>query len=111
MKQPAAVTVTEKQFQATVVEYAEWHGWWHYHTRDSRGSEPGFPDWAFLRDGVLVLAELKAQGGRLQPGTWSKSGRYYPGQQEWLDALAAVPGLVVRLWRPSDWAEIEAVLA
>ena len=56
---------TEAQFQAAVIQYAELKGWMVYHTHDSRGSRPGFPDLTMVRDGVLIFAELKSERGRL----------------------------------------------
>jgi hypothetical protein len=48
----------------------------------------GFPDLVLARHGRVLLAELKADGGRLGPG-----------QPEWLAAL----GDHGRLWRPTQW--------
>ncbi|MGH2878933.1 MAG: VRR-NUC domain-containing protein [Solirubrobacteraceae bacterium] len=94
-----ALKQTEKQFQTAVVEYAELNGWLVYHTYDSRRSNPGFPDLVMARGYRLVFAELK-----------SEKGRESRAQTEWLDALGrATPE--VWLWRPSDWPEIEGVLA
>ena len=65
-------TMTEKQFQASVVQCAVLMGWMVYHPHDSRKSEPGFPDLTMARghktdDGVesrLVFAELKVSEGK-----------------------------------------------
>jgi hypothetical protein len=90
---------TERQFQAGVVAFAQLHGWRCYHTWDSRRSDPGFPDLLLVRNGVVVIAELKAQGGRCTPA-----------QVEWLEAFDAARSKLVRVWRPGDWPDIEAVL-
>ena len=89
--------MTEKQFQAQVVELAQTLGWLVYHTYDSRRSVPGFPDLVMVRNGVIHFAELKSEKGKLTPE-----------QRLWLTELGR--GRVVYLWRPSDWDEIVEVL-
>lgn len=90
---------SERAFQAAVVAFAQLHNWRVYHTFDSRRSDPGFPDLLLVRNGVVVIAELKAQKGRCTPA-----------QVEWLEAFDAAKHKLVRVWRPSDWKEIETVL-
>ena len=92
-----ADTINEKLFQGLVTEYAGLNGWATYHTRDSRGSDPGFPDLVLVRDRV-IFAELKAARGRVTND-----------QRAWAAALEAA-GAVYYLWRPADWPEIETVL-
>lgn len=103
--------ISEKAFQAQVIQLAELNGWLVFHPYDSRRSTPGFPDLTLCRDGRLILAELKTEKGRLSPA-----------QREWIDALMTVTratwrygapdGVVsVYVWRPSQWHDIEAVLA
>ncbi len=91
--------VSEKEFQANVIELAGLLGWRHYHVLYSQKSPPGFPDLVLVRDGRLIFAELKSERGRLT----------HP-QRVWLAALKACPGVQVYEWRPSDWPEIEGVL-
>lgn len=96
--------VTERQFQDAVVEMAQAFGWRHYHTYDSRRSTPGFPDLVLVRDGRMIIAELK-----------SEKGRETKQQTAWLDDLTKVAdgcpfSMEVRLWRPSDMEEIERTL-
>ena len=98
--------IDEKTFQAAVVELARWHGWLIYATHDSRRSPAGFPDLVAVhaRTGELLFAELKSARGRVSPE-----------QQEWFAALDAAarerPGVHVKIWRPSLWADVEATLA
>lgn len=94
------MTASEKPFQEQVLELARLSGWRCYHTHDSRRSAAGFPDLVMVRPPVVLFAELKAEDGRLRPG-----------QRGWLGVLERCPGVVVRLWRPSDWPEIEETLA
>lgn len=92
--------MTEADLLAAVRKLAKLNGWRTYHTRDSRGSEPGWPDLvlANLQQRRVVFAELKAPGGSTTPE-----------QDEWLAVLRAA-GCEVALWRPADLPEIAAVL-
>jgi len=104
-----ALTVTEAQLQAAVIELAQLCGWLVAHFRPARTQHgwrtpvsadgAGFPDLVMVRGDRLVVAELKA-----------KRGRVSPDQQAWLAAFSQVPGIEVHLWRPSDWDAIESTL-
>ena len=94
-----SVKPSEKQFQAQVVELARYSGFLVYHTFDSRRSAGGFPDLVLVKPPRLIFAELKSEGGKLRPE-----------QQKWLDALGGCESIEVRLWRPSEWEEIERML-
>lgn len=91
---------SEKDFQAQILELARLSGWRCYHTFDSRRSAAGFPDLMLVRPPVVLFAELKTEGGKIRPE-----------QRRWLTVLEACPGVVVKVWRPSDWPEIEEALA
>ncbi|MBX6754520.1 MAG: VRR-NUC domain-containing protein [Thermorudis peleae] len=92
--------VTEKAFTQQVIELARLLGWQVYHTWLSVRSPAGFPDLVLAKPGrPLILAELKAERGKLSPA-----------QEAWLAVLQQVPGIIVRVWRPSDWDEIVAAL-
>lgn len=90
-----------------VIALAGYRGWRFYHAPDNRPGRNGgvqrvvrgWPDLVLVRDDRMIVAELKAEKGRLRPG-----------QQEWLDALAQVPGVEAHVWRPSDWPAVEAAL-
>lgn len=75
-------------------------GWLVYHTRNSIGSDPGFPDLVLARGGIIIYAELKSQKGSLSAD-----------QRLWRDELQA-GGQTWYLWRPADWFDgtIEAIL-
>lgn len=63
-----------------------------YHTRDSRRSAPGFPDWVFAgRRGVMFRENKTARG------------RVWPDQRQWLDLLDWA-GADAAVWRPADLA-------
>ena len=119
---------TEKQFQDKVVAYAILCGWLVHHVKPGmtgRGQwltnvqgHPGFPDLVLAHPGrnkslnqrrgpmqpCLILAELKAQNGRLSEQ-----------QKQWFDVLDEIKhwtyDFYVELWRPSDWPRIEQLLA
>lgn len=96
LREALDLNVSEKEFQAAVVQLARLRGWLVYHTFDARRSEPGFPDLVCARNGRVVFAELKREGGSLSRA-----------QQRWQDALGSHE---VYVWRPSDWADVERVL-
>lgn len=97
----------EDDLKDWVIELAQRLGWRVVHfrpartTRSARGwatvydGDRGFPDLVLARDGVIIVAELKAQ-----------RGTFGPGQREWLAAL----GDRAVVWRPGDRDEILAVL-
>ena len=98
----AALRVSEREFQRTVIEYAEARGWLVYSVPDSRrATSRGYPDLTMVRDGQIIFAELKVLRGVV-----SKA------QRTWLDELSALSlDPSVYIWRPSGWPEIELVLA
>lgn len=104
-KGPPAATrlpVSESALLSYVLEVAALRSWLAYHTRDSRGSNPGFPDLVLVRRPRLIFAELKS------------AGRYpTPAQRDWLlelEHVAESRPLEVYVWRPADLDEIRRVL-
>jgi len=91
---------TEKDFQEQVRQLALLCGFEHiFHTWDSRHSPAGFPDLIILKDGRMIVAELKREGE--QPS----AEQYF-----WLLEFSKIPGAEVYLWRPSDWDSIAEIL-
>lgn len=94
-------SMSEKDLQAAVIGAARVLGWRHYHTFDSRRSEPGFPDLVLVHPehGVLFV-ELKAATGKVTTH-----------QELWLASLRAAGARAV-VWRPHHWQDgvIERVL-
>jgi len=85
--------MTEAEFLAAVRQLARYRGWRRiYHTRDSRGSEAGFPDLVMVSatQRRVLFVELK-----------TATGKTSAAQDAWLAALAAA-GAEVYLWRPAD---------
>ena len=102
MANPKAIIAkhtTEAEFQADIVAFAKAHGWMVYHTLDSRGSDPGFPDL------VLVRAKLDGEAECIFAELKSETGKVSVAQSEWATALPNY-----RLWRPSMWDEIQRLL-
>jgi hypothetical protein len=97
-KKPRISALSEREFQAEVMDIANQLGWRFYHTHDSIGSQAGFPDLVMVRKKRLIFAELKTESGKLsiQQGQWLAD----------LEKTAAE----VYLWRPSQMDEIIKVL-
>jgi hypothetical protein len=111
---------SERQFQRAVVDLAVRYGWMVAHFGDSRREvvdrrtgerkligdrqASGYPDLTLVRDGRLILAELKSQDGRVRPE-----------QERWLFQLSQLEEtcgeyVEVHVWRPRDWPQIENAL-
>ena len=71
----ASPPLTEKQWQAQVVQLAHTLGYRHYHPLRSKGSPAGWPDLALCKD-RLVLLELKTETGKISSA-----------QADWIRAL------------------------
>lgn len=103
------LTESEAGFTKTVLRLAKIRGWKSAHFRPARtkdgwrtavsGDGVGYPDLTLIRDGRLVVAELKTE----------KAPKPRPDQQAWLDAFEAT-GACVFVWRPSDWPSIVEIL-
>lgn len=83
--------MTEKELSQCIVDAARDYGWKTYRTWRSLHSPAGYPDLTMTRNGKLFIWECKSAKGVVKPA-----------QQEWLDALALVPGVDVRVVRPAD---------
>ena len=90
---PCREDMSEDEFQRRVLQLAKALGWEHYHTHDSRRSNPGFPDLVLWRD-RLLFRELK-----------TNTGKATPAQLETLFALQGA-GADARVWRPKMWEAI-----
>lgn len=96
----------ESEFQTKVIDLAEGKGWRVYHVSNVKGrlinkTAVGFPDlvlakWSRRR---LLIVELKREDGVIRPT-----------QEWWIAILRSIPGVDMRVWRPSDWPEIGNVL-
>ena len=101
----AAQAISEKELLQTVLELAETLGWRAYHVFESaryaRRTSKGFPDLLLLRNGKLIVAELKSEKGSLTND-----------QAEWLSEFKECDGVQVFIWTPLSLliGRIEAVL-
>lgn len=100
-------SITEAQWQAHVIQIARLNGWMAYHPPDNIPGKnghvqkvtPGWPDLVLVRDGRMVVAELK-----------TATGKTTAAQDHWLDELSRVPGVETYVWRPGDDDKVLAVL-
>lgn len=96
---------SEEDFLQSVLHLARMFGWADFHVRDSRRSNPGWPDLALVKvgwNGVAryLAAELKTETGKVTPA-----------QRAWLERLGKVPGIETYVWRPSDRQRIAEILS
>lgn len=95
---------TEADFQAWVLRQAALFGWAVFSMHDSRkqhwGTAVGWPDLVLVRDGQFIAAELKSERGKLTAA-----------QEIWLALLDQVPGILTRVWRPSNRPAIVHLLS
>lgn len=99
MSTNALPPIRERDFQRAFLELATRLGWKWYHTFDSRRDPAGFPDIVLVRGPRLLFVELK------RDTTYPRAS-----QREWLEALRAVAGIEVYVWRPKQWEEIVTIL-
>jgi hypothetical protein len=107
-------SITEAEWQRTVISYAQAHGWLVAHFRPAMVGDKhmtavtadgaGFPDLVMARGGAVVFAELKRE-----------TGRPTKEQDRWLGELSNIDAEcegthMVRLWRPSDQDEMQRCL-
>jgi hypothetical protein len=100
--------MTEAELQSAVVECAQLLGWRVAHFRPARTAHgwrtpvgadgAGFPDLVMVRDGSVLVVELKSATGQLTPE-----------QRVWLAAFEAAaarhPSVRSFVWRPADWLD------
>jgi hypothetical protein len=85
--------VSEAELQRLVEELCARLHLAHYHTFDSRRSEPGFPDSVIVGTEILYR-ELK-----------SKDGVLTPHQRRWGSRIERAGGNWA-VWRPADWGSM-----
>ena len=105
----ATAKLTEAQFTAQVIQYAQLMGWRVAHFRPAmtakgwrtavQGDGAGFPDLVLVRGPVLLFWELK-----VKPNTASAS------QVAWIDALHGA-GQWAKVLYPEHWDLIQETLA
>lgn len=91
--------LSEKEYQAQILDLAHTLGWIYIHPYDSRRSTPGFPDLVLVRAPRVIFAEIKRDGLVLSLA-----------QEVWRGELMQCPGVEYYVWRPSDWDSVGEVL-
>lgn len=129
----AAVEPREAEWQTTVTHFAGYNGWRWFHPADNTPGASGhvqdvvagFPDLVLIRGPRLVLAELKAETGRVsvEQSRWIGAFTALGGAVRFIVDIAAgadpgtvaalpeTPSVEMYVWRPSDWPEVQRVLA
>lgn len=98
------IKISEQQFLDQVIDLAHTFGFRVAHFRPGMnrrgqwqtavsGDGAGFPDLVLAKKGVVIYAELKADGGKVTPE-----------QQRWIDDLEAF------VWYPGDFDRIVEIL-
>lgn len=85
--------MSERELMQLVRDACRWLGLLTYHTRDSRGGDPGFPDLVIAGPGGFMFRELK-----------SADGRHSRAQLHWQHVLTSA-GADIATWRPHQWPE------
>ena len=91
--------IAEAPFQGLILDIAGYLHWEHYHTLDSRGSDPGWPDLVLARRTGLYTARIIFREVK------TEKGRVSEAQARWGRLLLAA-GFDWKIYRPSDWDEI-----
>lgn len=97
-KLAAPALMSERDWQALVVDAARLFGWTAFHVLHARGMEPGWPDLVLLRDGEALFVELKREDGKVSASQGRTLG------------LLERAGCETAIWRPSDEATMLARL-
>lgn len=82
--------MTEQELQRLVADACRQLGLLHYHTYDSRRSEPGWPD-SVIVGTRIIYRELKSARGELKPEQRRWGSRINRAGGDW------------SVWRPRDW--------
>lgn len=92
------LVLTEKQWQRLVTDTADLFRWKWAHFPQMAGNPKGWPDLVLMKNGKTVYAELKTEKGQVSPA-----------QRAWHDDCLLY-GIIVYVWRPSDWPRVVKVL-
>jgi hypothetical protein len=92
-------TMSERELQEMLRKAALLGQWHYYHVHNAKHSPSGFPDTVCVRDGRLVVAELKRTGEIPTPE-----------QTAWLGAFRQVRQVDVYVWTPDNLDEVMEVL-
>lgn len=114
IKRHKPATISERDFQAQLVEWARSFGWRVHgeraaQFRDGRWGthiqgDVGWVDLVLVRGPRLIFAELKVGKNKPTP-------QQYAWHQALFDARAGSPHIEVHVWRPEQWSEILVTLS
>lgn len=93
-----ARSISERDYQQTIIEYAGLMGYFSYHDYDSRRSTAGFPDLVLCNGKRVLYLEVKREIGRVSAV-----------QCQWLDLLRSA-GQTALVVRPSDWPMVKKLI-
>lgn len=108
---PNLARITERDYQKRIEELAKRLGYLVNHVNKATvaggrfitpTSHAGFPDLWLLRDGRLIVLEIKRESAR--------PSEIKPAQKEWIRRLQTVAGVEAYVVRPSDWPHVEQLL-
>ena len=103
--------LTEAQFQKQIVELAQYYRWLVAHFRpawNKKGDKcrtpvqadgAGYPDLCMVKEGRIIFAEVKSEGGVVSSDQW-----------KWLTVLESSQKCEVYIWYPRDWESIKNIL-
>jgi hypothetical protein len=101
----------ERDFTNHWAKVAQECGWMVYHTYDSRHSPKGFPDLICLKDGRMIVAELKMKKYKRGVMKGDPMG-VTPDQRAWLSEFDSLVGdIAVYIWTPDDEEEMSEALS
>ena len=103
--------MNERDFQKAIIDAAHQLGWFVAHFRPAQirlgkwvtpvqADGAGFPDLVMVKDGMMIIAEVKTERGVLSPE-----------QRIWISKMSALErknrGVVlIRVWKPRHWDQI-----
>lgn len=108
---PDLARLTERDYQKRIEELAKRLGYLCNHVNKATvaggrfitpTSHAGFPDLWLVRDGRLIVLEVKRESAR--------PSEIKEAQKEWIRRLQTVAGVEAYVVRPSDWPHVEALL-
>lgn len=108
---PALARISERDYQKRIETLAKHLGYLVNHVNKATvaggrfitpTSHAGFPDLWLLREGRLVVLEVKSES--------AAPSAVKAAQKEWIRLLQSVAGVEAYVVRPSDWPHVEALL-
>ncbi len=101
--------ITEDDYCSRIEDALDLGKWTWYHTRDSRRSKEGYPDYTCTRSARLRGSERVYELMFLEVKGNPPSGRGVLSmyQADWIRMLKLVPGVKAAAVWPEDWPELK----